>query len=116
MDTATRYAEGLARADLKRPSVNRPGRDPLKSIDRLLEGVVAVWCRHLAVGRNEALEDARAPVRVDGLNQEAHTECTHLDHFGRCWTHSVSSPILSRASASIASYVTSNASAPPATA
>src|SRR5215212_9156781 len=78
VDRAASYAEGLARANVERPGVHRPSRDAFEPVNRLLEGVVTVRRRHLAIGRNEALEHADAPVRVGSLNHEAHPEGTHL--------------------------------------
>src|SRR5207247_1888333 len=83
---AARDAEGLASANVERPVVNPPGRDAFKPVDRLFKGVVTVWRGHVAAGRNEALEDAQASIRIGGFNEEAHTEGTYLNHFRRCCT------------------------------
>src|SRR5215203_879833 len=64
MDRTARYAEGLTRANVERPSVDAPSRCAFKPVDRLLEGVMTMRRRHLAVGRNEALEHAHASIRV----------------------------------------------------
>jgi hypothetical protein len=85
----------------ERPTVSRPSRGAFEPVDRLLEGVVAVRCRHLAVGGNEALEDARASVRVGGLDQEPHAQGSHLNHF-RGWGHPASSPMVRGPRASVA--------------
>src|SRR5829696_5828856 len=91
MDCSTRYAERFAGANVERTALDRPSRGPLEPIDRLLERVVTVRRRHPAVGGNEALEDARASVRISRLDQEAHAEGTHLNHFRRCRSHRASS-------------------------
>src|SRR5438105_12646569 len=87
VDRAARDADSLAGADVVRPTVNRPSRGAFEPVDRLLEGVVAVRHRHLAVGRYEALEDARTAIRVGGLDPEAHPEGAHLNHLCRCGSH-----------------------------
>src|SRR5829696_1067832 len=83
MDHTARYAEGLTRANVERPDVHAPSRRAFKPVDRLLEGVVTVWRRHLAVGWDEALEHAHASIRVGSLDQEAHPEGAHLNHLRR---------------------------------
>jgi hypothetical protein len=57
---------------------------PSKSVDRLLEGVVTVRRRHLAVGGNEALEDARASVQACDFNPPL---CMESDHPARWQQH-----------------------------
>src|SRR5206468_1195214 len=68
-------------------------------------GVMTVRHRHPAVGRNEALEDARAAVRVGGLDQEADAEGADLNRLFRFRAHPASSrfaaSMASRASASV---------------
>src|SRR5829696_8774986 len=49
MDRTARYAEGLTRANVERPSVDAPSRCAFKPVDRLLEGVMTMRRRHLAV-------------------------------------------------------------------
>src|SRR3954470_6979542 len=64
-------AEGIADTDLDGAAINRPRGDAVESVDRLLERVVAVRGRHPAVGRDEALEDAHAAIRVRRLYEKA---------------------------------------------
>src|SRR3954451_5621887 len=84
VDSAARDADGLVGANVEHATVNRPSRDALEPVDRLLEGVVAMRYRHLAIGRYEALEDTRAPIRVGSLDQEVHAEGAHLNDFRPC--------------------------------
>ena len=102
VDRAARHAQGFTGANVERPTVHRPGRDAVEPVDRLLEGVVAVRRGHRAVGRNEALEDARASVRIGGLDEEANAERTHLNRFRRCWSHRACRLTATSASASLA--------------
>jgi hypothetical protein len=63
-------------ADLDRLAVDRPGRDALEPVDRLLKPIVAVRRRHPRLGRDSALEHRRGPARVSGLDQEADAQRT----------------------------------------
>ena len=68
VDLAARHADRLTWTDLDRLSVDRPRRDTLEAVDRLLKAVVAVGRRHPRVGGDIALEHRRGPVRVRGLD------------------------------------------------
>ena len=67
VDRAARYAEGLARANVERSTVHAPTRDAFEPVDRLLEGVMTVRRRHLAVGRDEALWRGRLALSSDTI-------------------------------------------------
>jgi hypothetical protein len=57
VDGAAGDEERLARADLGRGALDRPGEDALESVDRLPVAVVAMCGRDLRAGGNVELED-----------------------------------------------------------
>src|SRR6478736_9386677 len=58
---AARDAERLARGDVDRRALDRPGQDASEPVDRLLVAVVAVCGRHLRADGNVELEDGDRP-------------------------------------------------------
>src|SRR5215217_350334 len=88
--TAPRGTQNLARCDVDRTVVDRPSRDALEPVDRLLKGIVAMRRRHLAVRRDEALEHADASVRVRGRDKKADAHSAYLNRFPRSRLHCVS--------------------------
>src|SRR5207247_10091224 len=84
VDLPARHADRRAGTDLDRLAVDRPGRDTLEPVDRLLKAVVAVRRRHLRVRGDIALEYRRGPVRVSGLDQEADAERANRDAVVLC--------------------------------
>ena len=85
VDGATGNAERLARADVDRRALDRPGQDALESVDRLLVAVVAVSGRDLSAGRNVELEDGDRASGLLGLDQEPDRQLADIDLFAhRC--------------------------------
>ena len=76
VDRATGDAEHLARADLDRRALDRPGQHSLEAVDRLLVAVVAVGGRDPRAGRNVELEDRDRPSRLLALDQEPDRQLT----------------------------------------
>src|SRR5262249_17843197 len=79
VDLPAPHAHRLARPNIDDLAVDRPGRGALEPVDRLLEAVVTVGNGHARAGWDVALERRRGPVRVGGLDQEAHAERTDRD-------------------------------------
>ena len=63
-------------------AVDRPCRDSLETVDRLLERVVAVRNGHLRIGWDQALEQGEAAAGIVGVDEEVDRDRTDVD--GSC--------------------------------